>query len=206
MTALIFNVQPEQVIVVMDTLSTDLQGTPNGYTSKAFPIPHLGGLMCVTGLSNFASDWLVKLLRFVAKDMAHLDEFVEPVLRQLWGAYADAEGITSTVYHFGYSLEEKRYVAFAYRSENDFVSERLGDGLRTKPGCEFMIESLQDFARAVRRQRQEQEGFPLEKRVFIGGEIQMTILENRQVTIATVDRFEDYDEMYETICEQFPLN
>lgn len=72
MTALIFNVQPEQVIVVMDTLSTDLQGTPNGYTSKAFPVPHLGGLMCVTGLSNFASDWLVKLMRFVAKDNRHV--------------------------------------------------------------------------------------------------------------------------------------
>lgn len=206
MTALIFNLHPDQVIIAMDTMSTTIDGKPNGYTSKFFPVQHLNGLMCVTGLSNFALDWLASLLRFVAKDMVHLDEFVTPVLQRLWRNYESSVDCTATAYHFGYSREEQRYVGFAYRSTNSFESERLGYGWRTKPGIpDLKIEILSDISNAVRMQRAAQAQEPFEKRIFIGGEIQLAILERQTITISTMDRFEDYNEVYDVICEQFPI-
>lgn len=206
MTALIFSIHPDQVILAMDTMSTAPDGKPNGYTSKFFPVQHLNGLMCVTGLSNFAHDWLASLLRFVAKDMRHLDEFATSVLQELWQKYSDCIDTTATVYHFGYSKDEGRYVGFAYRSTNGFSSERLKDGLRTKPGLpDARIESLADFAKTMRKQRTAQEQESFETRTFIGGEVQLAIMEKQTLTISTVDRFEDYEQVYDVICEQFPI-
>lgn len=45
MTALIFHMVPEQVLIAMDTLVTDPGGTPIGFTSKTFPLMHIGGVM-----------------------------------------------------------------------------------------------------------------------------------------------------------------
>lgn len=38
---------------------------------------------------------------------------------------------------------------------------------------------------------------PPEKRVFIGGEIQLLVLQNKTMTIQTIHRFEDYEDLYD---------
>jgi hypothetical protein len=205
-TALIFSLAPEQAIVAMDTLVTNPEGTPIGYTSKVFPLMHLGGAMCVTGLSNLALDWLTTLHRFVARDIKQLDDFATPEIQKLWARYSSQVSTTSTVYHFGFSHEEERYVGFAYRSTNDFQSERLNYAMGIKPPiANPAIASLEDFVLTMRRQRESEEAKESGGRLYVGGEIQLVILENQGIRLETVYRFPDYDDMYDQMCEQFPV-
>ncbi|MFN4328546.1 MAG: hypothetical protein ACK4FF_06700 [Limnobacter sp.] len=206
MTALIFSLAPSQVTIAMDTLVTDTEGTPIGYTSKFFPLMHLGGIMCVTGLSNLATDWHTRLMRFVAKDIHHLDEFTTEQLQGIWSQYEDQVSFTSTVYHFGFSQQENQYLGYAYRSANEFTSERLPYAMGIKPPIQdVQIETLPDFIDTMQRQRNIEDSKSSGERLYIGGEIQLAVLENRCMSLATVHRWEDYEEMYTTMCRQFPI-
>src|SRR5947209_2455831 len=118
MSALIFYVHKEQIIVAMDTLAMSLADTPTPgfYTSKAFLLPHLRGVMCGMGVLEFSTDWFVRQQRILAKDMLHLNEYTPEALRELAGTYKFTEKHTSTIYHFGYSEAEETHFGFAYRS------------------------------------------------------------------------------------------
>src|SRR5882672_2560481 len=111
MTALIFSLREEQVIIAMDTLAANGDTkAPYFFTSKIYPLPHLGGVMCGTGVGDFAIEWFGALKRFVAKDIHHLDQYVTPKLREIGARMGIGEKNTATVYHFGFSRVENRYV------------------------------------------------------------------------------------------------
>jgi len=137
MTAAVFSIQPEQVIIAMDTLAmAGGTGKPIFYTTKFYILPHLQGVMFATGIGDLASKWFSQLERYIACDIHHLDSFVTPALRMLGDELGLNKNLTTTVYHVGYSEEESRYVAFAYRSTKLFASERFEYGLGTKPQAE----------------------------------------------------------------------
>lgn len=205
MTAVIFNIGPAQVIVATDTLAMSQETRkPVFFTTKFYPLPHLHGAMFATGIGDLATQWFVRLDRFVARDMHHLDAFTQPVLQELGRQFGLDESQTTTVYHVGYSEQESRYVGFAYRSADDFASERLEYGLRIKPPVQgATVESFpDDFVRLMRKQRDSDEALPSEQRVFIGGEIQTLVLENKTMTIQTVHRFDNYETLYAQMCAQ----
>lgn len=209
MTAAIFNIDPEQVIVTMDTLAVagDTR-TPFFFTSKFYPLPHLNGAMFATGIGDLATQWFVKLERFLVRDIHHLDQFAIPALQELGRQFGLHETNTTTIYHVGFSEQESRYVGFAYRSTDNFASERLEYGLRTKPGVAgTSVESFpEDFIRLMEQQRAEDETLPVQERVFIGGEIQALILHQKTMTIQTIHRFGHYEKLYEQMCNALPAN
>lgn len=211
MTAAIFSIAPEHVIVATDTLAVagDTR-SPLMFTTKFYPLPHLGGAMFATGLGDLALSWFGRLQRFVATDIHHLDQFVTNELRAADDELKHDPALTTTVYHVGFSHLEGRYVAFAYRSTNDFKSERLSYGLFTKPpvsDAEF-AECIDDFIRGMTQQKQADDALPPSQRVHIGGEIQILRLQDQQMFIQTVHRFDDYDEHFERMCAnlQSPFN
>ena len=209
MTAAIFNIGPQQIIVAMDTLAmAGEMRTPLFFTSKFYPLPHLNGAMFATGIGDLATQWFVKLERFLVRDIHHLDEFAIPTLRELGRQFELNEENTTTIYHVGYSERESRYVGFAYRSTDNFASERLEYGLRTKPGVAgAVIESFpDDFIRLMEQQRTEDDALPVQNRVFIGGEIQALILHQKTMTIQTIYRFSDYEKLYEQMCDALQAN
>ena len=209
MTAAIFNIEPDRVIIAMDTLAmTGDTRTPFFFTTKFYPLPHLHGAMFATGIGDLATQWFVKLERFLVRDIHHLDEFARPTLQELGRQFGLNESKTTTVYHIGYSEKESRYVGFAYRSTTDFASERLEYGLRTKPGVAgAVVESFpEDFVRLMQQQRTEDQALSAQDRVFIGGEIHTLILHQKTMTIQTIHRFNDYEELYEHMCNALPAN
>ena len=209
MTAAIINLSKEQVIVAMDTLAvTGATKAPFFFTTKFYPLPHLHGVMLATGLGDFATQWFVKLERFLVRDIHHLDEFVTPALQALGQDFGINAAQTVTIYHVGYSELEEAYVGFAYRSQDDFRSERLGYGLITKPGIkDAEIESYPaGFIDLMEQQREADNALPLEQRACIGGEIQCLILQSKQMTIETTHRFDDYESLYELMCNALPAN
>lgn len=58
MTALNFILDPKYVIITTDTLisrSEDKQ--PSNYASKIFPLPHIKGVLCGTGVFEIIFEW-----------------------------------------------------------------------------------------------------------------------------------------------------
>lgn len=209
MTAAIFNIGRDQVIIAMDTLAMagDTR-TPYFFTTKFYPLPHFNGVMFATGIGDLATKWFVMLERFVARDLHHLDQYVTPSLQELGREFGLSERQTTTVYHVGYSEAESRYIGFAYRSNNAFTSERLEYGLRTKPGVSnASVNSFpDDFVRLMEQQRAEDEALPIDERVFIGGDIQALVMQGKSMTTQTIHRFSDYESLYERMCDALPAN
>ncbi|NTW53814.1 MAG: hypothetical protein HGB15_03415 [Chlorobaculum sp.] len=209
MTAVIFNISPEQVIIATDTLAmTGDTRTPYFFTTKFYPLPHLNGVMFATGIGDLATKWFVSLERFLARDIHHLDQYVTSSLQKLGHEFMLSENRTTTVYHVEFSEMESQYVGFAYRSTNSFKSERLAYGLRTKPGIpKADIKSYpDDFILLMEQQRAEDNRLPFGERAFIGGEIQMLIMQEKNMIIRTVHRFSDYETLYNQMCDELPAN
>lgn len=198
MTAAIFNISPDQIYLAMDTLAMNGDARkPYFFTTKFYPLPHLHGAMFATGVGDLADRWSAKLVKFLARDIHHLDEYVTPALQELGQEFGLDEKLTTTVYHIGYSEAEQRYVAFAYRSTNGFKSERLPYGFATKPPVEVApAASNDDLIRIMDLQRAEDNSLPFDERVHIGGEIQLLILQSKTMTIQTIHRFDDYEDLY----------
>jgi hypothetical protein len=208
MSALIFNLNPQQVIVAADTLATAAHTKkPAFFSTKVYPLPHLNGIMCATGLDDLAADWFNQFRRFIAKDILHADQYVTRSLIELGKRHSLDSQQTTTIYHFGYSEVEQRYVGFAYRSENNFVSERREYGLYVKPGAPTAkLETFKDLVSIMSTQRREDNAKPVDERVFIGGEVHCFTLQDKTMTIQTLHRFEDYDDLYTQMCAELPAN
>jgi hypothetical protein len=203
MSSLIFHLTPEQVIVAMDTLAVTFDTRkPFFFCSKAYPLPHLNGIMCCTGYGNMGSDWAFRVGRFVARDIHHLDQYCSEAIAECGKQFPLSPDETTTIYHFGYSEEEQRYVGFAYRSANNFKSERLGYGTGVKPPiAEIKLEAYPgDLIAMMDTQRRDQKVLPERDRLFIGGEVQCYVLASKKITIETVHRFADYEGDYEEMC------
>ena len=205
MTAAVFSIQPEQVVIAMDTLAmAGDTGKPFFFTTKFYILPHLQGVMFATGIGDLASKWFSQLERYLARDINHLDNFVTPALRDLGNEFGLSEKLTTTVYHVGYSEQESRYVGFAYRSTDSFASERLEYGLRVKPPVEVQPPENfpDDFVAIMKKQKQMDDEKPMSERVYIGGEIHLLLMQEGSMEVRTVHRFDEYNGLYLEMCEQ----
>lgn len=199
MTALVFALQADQVCVAMDTLVTRADDRmPLAFQRKFLSIPDSDLLVAGTGHAGFVTGWFghVQILARLG-DVDDIGSIAQGVLK----ASADAVGglgpITTTIYHFGYSRAEGKYVGYAYRSSTDFRSERLPYGLGFKPQVpvpatentqfpEFMID-------IVIRQQEHDRSQPIQHQLGIGGEIEFVVLSDRATRIDTVHRFISYE-------------
>ncbi|CAN5499760.1 hypothetical protein BH10ACI1_BH10ACI1_18620 [soil metagenome] len=209
MSSLIFSLSEQEIFIATDTLAMNGENfTPFFFTTKVYFLPHLRGVMCGTGIGDFATDWYLRLDRFLAKDFIHLDEFVTNALLEVAEKYHFDTEVTSTIYHFGYSEMEKEHFAFVYRSTNDFKSEKLGYGFGVKPPISNSAIELspQNFVEIMKLQQIESSQIPIEKRIFIGGEILLTVLRQGTIVSQTIYRFDDYEELYNEMCLNLPQN
>ncbi len=214
MSALIYYITEDHVAVAMDTLAmADEEGAPvpGFYATKVFLFPHLRGFMCGMGLLNFSTDWFLRLQQFVARDLLHADEFTPDVLREIALPYGFKDKHTSTIYHFGYSESEATHFGFAYRSANNFKSERLplnGWGIKPPiPREEIYVKEFPgDIIRMMSRQQVLEDERPAAERVYIGGEIQLILLEGDNFAVSTIYRFDDYANCYDEMCLNLPAN
>jgi hypothetical protein len=199
MTALVFALQPEQVCLAMDTLVVGADDRlPLSFQHKFHSLPDSELVVAGTGLANFINGWFAHLSALACVgDIDDLNNIAPGVLK----ASADAAGglgaITTTIYHFGYSRSDCQYVGYAYRSINEFQSERLPYGLGFKPHVpvtptddinfpEFLVD-------IVVKQQSADRSLPVQQQLGIGGEIEFAVLSGRTTRIETVHRFLSYD-------------
>ena len=208
MTALVFTIKPDQISLAMDTLVVAANDkTPLCYQTKFTVLPHLNLVIAGTGLASLITGWFHFVNgSMIVRDVDHLSAFTPEALRL---AVADCQGAdltTTTLYHFGYSQLEKRYVGYAYRSAKSWEPERLPDALGLKPVVHVPptdnIQLPQFLIDIVSEQRRQDLMLPLSERVGIGGDIQFVILANGVVTVSTVHRFDSYESDYEQMVEK----
>jgi hypothetical protein len=210
MSSLIFYTEENQVLVATDTLTTSPDGRPFKYATKAFVVPHLRMIIAGTGAGGFLGRWFVQINdRMVVRGIDHLDYHVPGYLASIWPGckqeFSFPDGITATIYHFGFSEDSGLIHAFAYRSTNNFQSERIEYGLGIKPQCTVSADYRlpQDIRTMMDAQRASQTALPEGQRAHIGGEIQVHQLTKKGFFIYTLGRFEDYDRDEEAIYENY---
>lgn len=216
MSLLMFNHDHESVLIVTDTLTTTVDGDAFMFQSKAWALPHLNMAMAATGLGNLGAAWN-EFLRSsaVVQDMRMIDLFAPEQLRRLWLTFQeevpDDSAVTATIYHFGFENGSNRAIRYVYRSTNDFESERIeepgfgvkptSDGFKPKPP-----ESLDDILTLALKIRAEQDARPRSKRIFIGGELHMMLVENGSTTTSRIHRFSDYDDAWREMTNRIRLD
>jgi hypothetical protein len=201
MSSLIVFTDKDQVLVATDTLATHPDGRPHKFTTKAFAIPHLHLIIASTGVLGILGRWFVLINeRIITRGIDNLDLHAPSILLSFWKEYKEefsiSEDVTTSVYHFGLSECTGLIHSYRYRSSQDFKSEKLEPyGLLAKPECRIPenFSVPQSIIDMMDEQRANQAAKPKEKRVYIGGEMQMHYLSAAEgFKIFTAHRFDDY--------------
>ena len=202
MSSLIFNIEEHQVLVATDTLAVlPDSGKPFKYTTKAFVLPHLRLIIAGTGIAGFLSRWFVRINdQFLVAGIDSLDHHAPGDLPAIWAGFkhelAIPDSMQTSIFHFGISENTGLLHSFAYRSNNNFRSEPLGPGIYARPEVAIpdSYNLPHDLKKIMDDQRNMESSKPKDKRVYIGGEIEIHQLSKEGFCIYTLDRFEDYEE------------
>jgi hypothetical protein len=194
LSALIFFTNESEVLVATDTLATSTDGKPFKFTTKAFIVPHLKLLIAGTGIGGFLGRWFVHINDWmIVRGIDELDCHTPQILTAMWQAEEHAS--TTTIYHFGFSEKTGLIQSFAYKSTNDFRSDRLSYGLNVNPECPMPANCClpRDIRKMMDDQRTMQDSLPKEeRRLYIGGEIEVHRLSKDGFHAYTLDQFDDY--------------
>ena len=208
MSALNFILQSDALFIATDTLAISGEdGSPRNFQSKIYPLLHLDGVLCGTGIGQFITRWYVALQSgILARNIPHLDQYVPNGLRSLHQELPLPEGKTTTIYHFGWDHAEGRFRGFAYRSEHDFRSEELQYGFGVKPQVAFTPTGTlpDDFVQLITLQRQIDNARPPRERIGIGGEIHFLAMAPGEISLTRCHSFEDLDLLYDQMCRRLP--
>ena len=210
MSSLIFHTEQEQAVIATDTLAVSPDGRAMSLTSKAFHVPHLRMVLAGTGCGGFLDRWLFHLnTRMIVPGIEALVAHTPEALRSLWESYRKEYGVpekrTTTVYHFGFSEQTDTIKAYAYRSEDDFVSEERPYGIGVKPECSVPqpYNLPGDFRTMMDEQRKIQRTRPKAEQLYIGGEIIVHHLMKAGCSTFSTGYFEDIADDLKTIFSRF---
>ena len=213
MTALNWWLDENIVLISADSLALDTDGQPYSFCTKLFPVPHLQGVVCGTGLMPLILDWFVFLeSQVIAQNMAYVDTIATAELSRLAAPYQGRYEGTSTIYHFGLNPHTAQMEGYAYRSAEDFRSERLQAGLGMKPPNEKLPKTWAEtaatagiiaaFIEVIKEQKRQDALLESSKRVGVGGEVHLLQLTKHSQTMWTCYRFEDYSQGLATMLQR----
>lgn len=209
MSLLMFSHYRQETVILTDTLAT-IDHVPYRYMSKSFIVPHLDLVIAVTGIGNLCGLWhSVINENMLCLNIDMLDRHAPEAIRNIWADLMSDDklsGQTSTVYHFGISEESGDCVGYAYRSTNDFVSERLpegGVGIKPQPvGTWEAPDNLPGFIELACRVRKEQDALPISERIDIGGALRVIVIANRTIATSEIYRFDDFEQVWNEMNER----
>jgi hypothetical protein len=199
MTALVFSLQPDQVCLVMDTLVVAAETKmPLGLRRKFLVSPERRLIIAGTGLATLVQGWQ----GYVASslEVRSIDELDRIAPTSLYAASKEVpapSSITTTLYHFGYSPSERRYIGLVYRSIAGFASERLPDAIGIQPTVPVVVPEDIRFPafllEIMLAQHRQDRSLPLDRQIGIGGEVDFVAMTNGNLRIETIHRFSTYE-------------
>lgn len=214
MSFLAAGVDNQGIIMFVDTLMTELDGTPISFTDKCHAIPHANILIAATGLAEVLHRWSHAVRAgFVGTT---LDEISSSAATTLNGIFADTTaGLdrppTTTIYHAGKGDDGQwRIDRFSLGRDTDEVTRlTVGQGFAKPSGWTpdgqrvdhpDDLNFADDYIAALsERLRNEQHHAAPEHRIYIGGDIIRYILTDTGITARRIHRFADADDQLAAI-------
>jgi hypothetical protein len=207
MSLLDFILEPEQIIILTDALATATDSDDLFFTTKVFPLPHFGGVLCGTGCLDFILEWFLFLeTRMRARDFDFINDNCSAPLRDLWKKYESNPKMTATIYHFAFSPSAHRMKGHAFRSPKGFEKEELIDGVGYKPEGEKALEYLKEYMLAhegnidmveiAKYQKQLDDELSPAEKAGIGGALHVCILNDRLQMVWQCFKFDDYERLF----------
>jgi len=210
MSSLIFYTEKEQALTATDTLATSPDGEPFMFTTKAFVLPHLQMIIAGTGIQGFLGKWFVEVNdRSIVRGIDNLNYHTPAILASLWNQFREENSIpngpTTSIYHLGFSEVEGVIHAYAYRSVNGFASESVPYCRYVQPDCPIPENPVfpDVITQIMEKQRVIQETLPKNKRVHIGGNIQIHHLTKDGFYIHTLHKFYDFESVQQMIYDNY---
>jgi hypothetical protein len=148
----------------------------------------------------------------VVRGIDNLNYHTPRALQNLWKSHKEElsipDGITTTIYHFGFSEETRLIHTYMYASIRNFESEPISYGIGAKPQCQIPepLHVPDDFRIMMDEQRTIQAKCSKEQRIYIGGEIQLHVLSDDGISIQTISRFDDLEQIEKEIYENYNQN
>lgn len=216
MTALNFMLHEEGAIIAMDTLSLLARNKKSfKFVSKMFLLPHMQCVICGTGNMVAIIDWFAFVQKnILSNGIYQLNELSKEVMPQFMKEHN--EDNSCTIYQFGLHELDNKFHGFAYRSTNNFQSEEIQHGFGIKPPDAFKDENdVIDFdtisslstrpeevlAAVMRIQKDYDDKLDIDRRLGIGGKIEILYLSRDSMVMRNYDVFDDYDETYGQMLE-----
>ena len=223
MSALIYEMFEEHVFVGMDTLSILPDKKSGKYMDKMVVLPSLNGAICLTGWSSVFTTWLAFIYdQTVLKDIFGLEVIAKsmaPSLPEMFKKLNLPDDATSTIFHFGYCEEEKKFKGFAVEVRKEINVRALQYGVAMKAcgrKCLNDLKALGDeyfpireekrsvfdaMVEIIKRLKTIDESQAIEDQLGIGGEIYVLQMRPGEYIQVKCHRFEDYDARFlEMIC------
>ena len=215
MSALVYILQEDKVVLAMDTLSSKYTETglkPFKFLSKIFPLMHMNSILCGTGNFQPILKWFEYIeSSIVANGIFQLNRLTELSIN----AFMEIENATeepTTLYQFGLSEIDGKFYGYAYRSTNNYASEELQYSIGVKPQDAFnSIEELSEYIQGnidqdvlaslllKLKEYDDNLGDMHPDKVGIGGQMEICILQKNSLQIVRQDIFSDCESIYQEI-------
>lgn len=215
MSALIYILLDDQVVLVMDTLSSYYTETglkPYKFVSKIFPLTHMNSVLCGTGNYQPILKWFEYIeINFVAYGIKQLNRLSSERIKP----FMEAENPTNeptTIYQFGIDEVEGSFKGYAYRSTNNYSSEMLIHSVGVKPQdafnsekdiADYFKEKIDDEVLSLLMLKMKEYDDDLDdknpKKVGIGGQMEICNMQKNSLQIVRKDIFPDCASVYKEI-------
>jgi len=204
MSILNFLYTDEYVIAMADTLASTAGGIPHMFVTKIFALPHINTIICGTGNYNTVLAWCNFIqTSVIANNVDDLDQISPENIRNIYNKITGDNLISTTIYHFGFIEKEGKYLGYAYRSKNNFVSEKLEKGFGIKPPDEIDIEKILSvydgdrnkvFVEICKKQKEVDDNRSKDERLGIGGSVYLYKMQGKNITINHLMDYPNKDE------------
>lgn len=196
MSSLIYCMHENEILIATDTLAVNPTGSFAYHTSKTAIVPHLNIAIAGLGIAGL-SDQAYMFANSEDVSVIHeLSDRLPEFLRGFWAHLSDKFGpvpdnITSTIYLFGF--DNGIPYGYAHESTSGFearvikipsVGAKPIDGITNE---DLELKSPTDIIGIMCKQQAAQEARPAEKRLYIGGRIQFTIIHPNEISVVLVD-------------------
>lgn len=206
MTALIYFLHPDYIILATDSLATTEDSSPIRFVTKIMPLPHIKSVICGTGSFELIIDWFSFIQKhIIAKDIHLIDKLAPEYIRNIYYSYPKENQINSTIYQFGYDIKEMKFVGYAYRSTDNFNSEKLIYGIGIKPpdvmeDAELILWKENDIYKKIInliiKQKEIENKKDSKDKVGIGGAIYIFQMVNNYNFFCETYIFDDFESTY----------
>lgn len=205
MSLLNWQLGPEGVLILSDTLCTSLEGEPLKLVPKVAHLPHLDMVMGLTGFHNVFLQWNYLLSQASpGLDIDELDDFAAETLPVIWSSmFPFGATARTTIRHWGWSEKSGRFVGRSFRSVDGFQCEAMPDGFGFSPDPApgedpATVATIEDMVRvAVGQQAYGLNPPEGELQTYVGGDlIAHSMARDGEATVVAsnkVSRFPHYD-------------